>query len=82
MNPNEMTQKTVEALQSAIELAAANSNPTLEPIHLLQALSAQPDTAFTGLLKSIEANSIADDLSSKIDKLPTSQDLINKGAYC
>ena len=75
MNPNEMTQKTVEALQSAIELAAANSNPTLEPIHLLQALSAQPDTAFTGLLKSIEANSIADDLSSKIDKLPTSQDI-------
>ncbi|MBP6041928.1 ATP-dependent chaperone ClpB [Candidatus Saccharibacteria bacterium] len=75
MNPNEMTQKTVEALQSAIELAAANSNPTLEPIHLLQALSTQSDTAFTGLLKSIEANSIADDLSSKIDKLPTSQDI-------
>lgn len=42
MNPNKYTQKTLEALQSAQQLAIEYQNQALEPEHLLAATASQP----------------------------------------
>ncbi|MBP7018375.1 ATP-dependent chaperone ClpB [Candidatus Saccharibacteria bacterium] len=75
MNPNEMTQKTVEALQAAIENAVNNKNPTIEPIHILLALVEQSDTAFVGVIQSIGATELSEELKDKVNRLPTSNDI-------
>ena len=41
MNMNELTQKSIEAIQAAQELAVANSHQTLQPEHLCLALLGQ-----------------------------------------
>ncbi|MBP6880073.1 ATP-dependent chaperone ClpB [Candidatus Saccharibacteria bacterium] len=75
MNPNEMTQKLVEALQSAIESATQRHNPMLEPIHLLASLASQTDTAFSGLVSTSGAVNFESKLHEAVDALPTSADV-------
>ena len=41
MNTNQYTQKTLEALQAAQQLAVEYQHNALEPAHLLHALAAQ-----------------------------------------
>src|SRR5215210_4409401 len=43
LDPNRWTLKTQEAVQAAIELAKARSNPEVTPEHLLAALLSQED---------------------------------------
>jgi len=75
MNPNEMTQKTIEALQAAVELAVENHNPSLEPVHLLITLSNQTDTAMVGVLSALDVtNSLIISLNKELEKLPQSTD--------
>ena len=75
MNPNEMTQKTLEALQSAVELAVENHNPSLEPVHLLISLSNQTDTAMVGVLAALDVtDSLIVSLNKELERLPQNTD--------
>jgi ATP-dependent Clp protease ATP-binding subunit ClpB len=77
MNPNEMTQKLVEALQAAIETATERHNPMLEPEHLLSKLAAQTDTAFSGLVgaSGVSEADFEGKLHEAVDALPTTTDV-------
>ena len=46
MNTNQYTQKTIEALQAAQQLAVEYQHNQLEPEHLLHALAAQEQGLF------------------------------------
>ena len=50
MNTNKYTQKTLEALQSAQQLAIEYQNQALEPEHLLAATASQQDGLIPQLL--------------------------------
>lgn len=76
MSPNEMTQKVIEAIQAAISDAYERRNPSLEPEHLLLQLSKQSGTAFTGLTR--DEPSLGQFFESKLNKLPTTQDISNE----
>jgi len=76
MNPNEMTQKVIEALQAAISDAFERKNPSLEPEHLLLQLANQADTAFAGLVHN--QSELRQFLQSKLDKLPTTKDIADE----
>jgi ATP-dependent Clp protease ATP-binding subunit ClpB len=54
MNPESMTQKVLEALQSAIELAVSNKNTSLEPQHLLIELASQNESLFSIVLSELD----------------------------
>ena len=43
MDANKFTRRSQEAIGAAIELASSGGNPSVEPVHLLSALLAQPD---------------------------------------
>ncbi|HIA91644.1 TPA: ATP-dependent chaperone ClpB [Candidatus Saccharibacteria bacterium] len=75
MNPEQMTFKVQQALQEAVSLAGSNSNPTLEPAHLLLALSSQTDTAFKALLQQDDLDSIKNSFINTVESLPTSTDV-------
>ena len=47
------TTKSQEAIASALRSASASGNPTLEPVHLLEALLAQPGGIAGGLLDAV-----------------------------
>jgi len=47
------TTKSQEAIASALRSASASGNPTLEPVHLLEALLAQPGGVAGGLLDAV-----------------------------
>ena len=56
MNMNELTQKSIEAIQAAQELAVANSHQTLQPEHLCLALLDQPQGLIPQLLERMQLN--------------------------
>ena len=73
MNANRFTQKSLEAIQSAQQLAETNRNTQLEPIHLLKTLTDEADDLNAQLLASMQVDMRA--FSSAIDRalaaLPT-----------
>jgi ATP-dependent Clp protease ATP-binding subunit ClpB len=48
-----LTTKSQEALSTAVRRAATDGNPAVEPIHLLSALLAQPDSVTRPLLEAV-----------------------------
>ena len=66
MNLNNYTVKAQEAVQSAVEIAQANTNQGLEPAHLLKALLQDEGGLATTLLGSLGAN--LDYLGAKTDE--------------
>ncbi|MDR0944786.1 MAG: ATP-dependent Clp protease ATP-binding subunit, partial [Bifidobacteriaceae bacterium] len=52
----QFTQKAQEALSDAVQSAAAAGNPQVEPLHLLNSLLTQQDTAIGGLLEAAGAD--------------------------
>ena len=54
MNFNNYTQKSVEAVQSAQELAVQNSNQQMEQVHLLLALLQQEGGLIPQLLRKMD----------------------------
>ena len=72
MNPEKFTQKTIEALNSAGELAAERGNPTVEPVHVLFALLKTEGGLIPELLTSmgISARELAFDAERAVDSLP------------
>ena len=73
MNANRFTQKSLEAIQSAQQLAETNRNTQLEQIHLLKTLTDEADDLNAQLLASMQVDMRA--FSSAIDRalaaLPT-----------
>ena len=73
MNLNNYTQKSLEAIQSAQQLASAGNNQQLEQVHLLAALLQQEDGLIPQLLRKLEVvtESLLAATQAQIDKLPS-----------
>jgi len=76
MNLNNYTIKAQELIQSAQQIAYANSNPSMESEHLLKALLADKDSAISFLLKknNINPEFLESKLVELLNKLPKTQD--------
>ena len=72
MNPNKYTQKTLEALQNAQQLAIEYQNQALEPEHLLAATASQQDGLIPQLLVKLgaEPGNFAAAAAQKVAALP------------
>ena len=72
MNMNQLTQKTIEALQSAQRLAVEYSNQAVEQEHILVALAEQKDGLIPQLLTKLGAdpNAFAQVAMQKVEALP------------
>ncbi len=78
MRTERFTQRAQEAIVAAQELATAEGNPQLEPLHLLYSLVEQPDGVVPAVLERLDQDpaSVAQQLRDEIAKLPKVQ-----GAY-
>ena len=72
MNFNKCTQKSMEALQSAQQLASQNANSQIEQVHLMQALFSQENGLIPELLKSVgvQFDFMQNGLNEILNKLP------------
>ena len=72
VNPERLTIKAAEALQSAVQEAARRGNPAIEDLHLLNALLAQDETVVVPVLQKVGANVVRlrEFLSQALDRLP------------
>jgi ATP-dependent Clp protease ATP-binding subunit ClpB len=67
MDTSRLTTKSQQALSGAVERAGAAGNPYVEPVHLLLALLAQPDSTAVPLLDEAGVDRVT--LSAAVDKL-------------
>jgi ATP-dependent Clp protease ATP-binding subunit ClpB len=67
MDTSRLTTKSQQALSGAVERAGAAGNPYVEPVHLLLALLAQPDSTAVPLLDAAGVDRVT--LSAAADKL-------------
>ena len=72
MNTNQYTQKTLEALQAAQQLAVEYQHNALEPEHLLHALASQEQGLIPQLLQklNVDPGSFAAAVAEKLSTLP------------
>ena len=72
MNMNQLTQKTIEALQNAQRLAVEYANQAVEQEHVLAALARQQDGLIPQLLTTLGAdpNAFAQAALQKVEALP------------
>lgn len=72
ITPELFTERTAQAIQSAIELAAQAGNSQIEAVHLLQALLQQTDTAVLPLLGAVGVDTalLLTRISEAITNLP------------
>ena len=72
MNTNQYTQKTLEALQAAQQLAVEYQHNQLEPEHLLHALASQEQGLIPQLLKkmNVDPGSFSAAVAEKLSALP------------
>ena len=72
MNTNQYTQKTLEALQAAQQLAVEYQHNALEPEHLLHALATQEQGLIPQLLQklNVDAGSFSAAVAEKISAMP------------
>ncbi len=72
MNTNQYTQKTIEALQAAQQLAVEYQHNQLEPEHVLYALASQEQGLIPQLLQklNVDAGSFAAAVAEKLSALP------------
>ena len=71
MNANKYTQKSLEVIQNAQNLAITNQNSQIEQIHILYSLLENDDSLIKELLKQMGvSNSFEQDVKLKIDNLP------------
>lgn len=69
---DKMTRKSQEAMQAAVALAEKNTNPTVEPEHLLLALIEQPEGLVPRLFEKsgVKTQSLVQDLRKQLEKNP------------
>lgn len=71
MNIQKFTQKSLEAVQSAQNLAIENQNAQVEEEHLILALLEQENSLIKELLRKINTNEkIEEELKIKLSKMP------------
>ena len=72
MNTNQYTQKTLEALQAAQQLAVEYQHNQLEPEHLLHALASQEQGLIPQLLQklNVDAGSFSAAVAEKLSAMP------------
>ena len=72
MNANKFTQKSMEAIQSAHDIALKNSNQQIDQVHLLAALLRQENGLVPQLLKKMELEPESLDAAAqdKISRIP------------
>ncbi len=72
MNTQNFTQRSLEAIQSAQNLAIQKANMQIEQLHLAYALINQENGLISQLLSKmgIEATSVENEIMSEIDKIP------------
>ena len=72
MNTNQYTQKTLEALQAAQQLAVEYQHNAMEPEHLLHALATQEQGLIPQLLQklNVDAGSFSAAVAEKISAMP------------
>ena len=56
MNPNKFTQKSLEAIQNAQNIAVQNGNAQIEQEHIIEALLEQEDSLIKELLMKMGVN--------------------------
>ena len=73
MNVNQLTQKSIEAVQAAQQNANDRGNTEVSQLHLFSALLEQPDGLISSLLTGMGVNlsSLASDLRRETEALPT-----------
>ncbi|HEV8025285.1 MAG TPA: ATP-dependent chaperone ClpB [Candidatus Nanopelagicales bacterium] len=71
----QFTTKSQEALGAAVRIAAANGNPQVEPIHLLDSLLQMGPGIATALLDAVGANTaqLTQEARRKLEALPSAQ---------
>lgn len=71
----QFTTKAQEALGASVRIAAANGNPQVEPIHLLDSLLQLGPGIATALLDAVGADpaALARDARAKVEALPSAQ---------
>jgi len=74
MNPEEMTQKVIEALNASVEFSVEKNLTELHLPVLLRSLTHQEDTAFVGLLRAsnVSSSDFLSALDEEISALPSS----------
>ncbi len=74
MNPEQMTQKLIEALNESVEFSVEQKLTELHLVTLLRSLSLQHDTAFVGLLRvsGVAIDDFVISLEDLIGSLPSS----------
>ena len=72
MNPSQYTQKPLEALQAAQQLAVEYQHNALEPEHLLHALATQEQGLIPQLLQklNVDAGSFSAAVAEKLSAMP------------
>jgi ATP-dependent Clp protease ATP-binding subunit ClpB len=72
MADEKLTHKSQEALTAAVQRAAADGSPQVEPLHLLIALVEQADGTTAPLLRAVGADPalIAKQAAERLDRLP------------
>jgi len=72
MDPERLTNKTRRALIAAREEASSRGHSTIEPLHLLMAVSRQTDGIMTSVLNALEVSAadLRSDIDAELGKLP------------
>ena len=73
MNVNQLTQKSIEAVQAAQQLASERNNTEVSQAHLLYTLVAQPDGLIGSILSAtgVDLNRIRTEAEREVNALPT-----------
>jgi ATP-dependent Clp protease ATP-binding subunit ClpB len=73
MDANKFTRRSQEAIGAGIELASSAGNPSVEPVHLLSALLAQPDGIAGALLRAVGVDpaSVTPAVDAALRRLPS-----------
>jgi ATP-dependent Clp protease ATP-binding subunit ClpB len=72
LNHERLTIKAAEAMQAAAQEATRRGNPSLEDVHLLQALLGQEETVVVPVLQKVGANvaRLREALTAVLERLP------------
>jgi len=73
MNVNQLTQKSIEAVQAAQQMATERGNTEVSQLHLLYALMAQPDGLIGSILSATgtDTDAMLSDIERELGSLPT-----------
>ena len=78
MNPDSFTRRLQSALNDSVEEARKRKHTTLEPAHLLRALSANSDSLFVATLKNFNTlDKTLDALDENLSSLPTATEEVD-----